>query len=172
MPVAVSRAFFAAVDITPPYLVLTDFREFRSVFVRLCEPVRSYLRTLRDVQWFHHLSFPDDDNELLEWASIQLAEKISRGMAECTPTFSRVPAWKKDGEKARGIREFAFGNDPGSLVGAANYQLASLVSRKKVVRDCEECGEMFVPEDPRQRYHKKCGACKRQRESRQKRKAT
>ncbi len=135
------------------------------------EPVRSYLRTLRDVGWFYRLSFPDGDNDLLEWASVQLAELISRGMADCTPTFSTAPVLKKNGEEVRGIREFRFGNEPGSLVGAANYQLASLVSRKKIVRYCEECGEMFIPDDPRQRYHKNCGARKRQRESRQKRKA-
>jgi hypothetical protein len=128
------------------------------------EPVRSYLRTLRDVGWFHRLSFPDDDNGLLEWASIQLAELISRGMADCTPTFSTACVLKRNGEEVRGIREFKFGNDPGTLVGAANYHLASLVSRKKLVRHCEECSEMFVPDDPRQRYHPKCGARKRQRE--------
>lgn len=135
------------------------------------EPVRSYLRLLRDAGIFGHIRLPDADNELLEYASIQLAERISRGMAGCTPTFSAVCGWKKDGEKVGGAGEFGFGNDPGSLIGAANYQLASLVSRWKVVRNCEECGEMFVPEDPRRRYHPKCGARKRQRESRQKRKA-
>jgi hypothetical protein len=114
---------------------------------------------------------PDADNDLLEHASIQLAERISRGMADCTPTFFAACGLLRDGGKVGGAGDFRFVNDPGSLVGAANYQLALFVSRKKVVRECEECGEMLVPEDPRQRYHPRCGARKRQRESRQRRKA-
>jgi hypothetical protein len=125
------------------------------------EPVRSYLRMLRDEGFFKRIAIPDDDDDLLKWASIQLAERISRGMADCTPTLSAV------GEAG----DFRFGNAPDSLVGAANYQLALFVSRKKLVRECEECRELFLPTDPRQREHKKCGNRKRKRKERQKQKA-
>lgn len=135
-------------------------------------PIHSYLRALRDAGIFGHIRLPDADNELLEYASIQLAERITRGMTECTPTLSAgCGLLKKDGAKVGEAGDFRFGNDPGSLVGAANYQLALLVSRKKLVRECYECGEMLVPEDPRQRYHTKCGNRKRQRERRKKRTA-
>lgn len=134
------------------------------------EPVRRYLRTLRDEGFLKRISLSDDDNELLEYVSIQLAERITRGMAECTPTFIAACGLLKDGTKVGEAVDFVFGNDPGSLVGAANYQLARLASRKKPVRWCEECGEMLVPIDPRQRYHRKCGNRKRKREERQKRK--
>jgi hypothetical protein len=63
--------------------------------------------------------------------------------------------------------DFRFGNDPGSLVGAANYQLAVLISHKRRIVACKECGQIFIPDDPRQRYHKKCGNRKRQRERRE-----
>lgn len=135
------------------------------------EPLRSYLRALRDAGIFGHIRLSDADNELLEYASIQLAERVTRGMAECTPTLSAACGLLKDGEKVGGPSDFRFGNDPGSLVGAANYQLALLISRKKLTRECDECGEMFIPEDPRQRFHKKCGNRKRKREERQRRKA-
>jgi hypothetical protein len=131
------------------------------------EPLRSYLRDLRVGDFFKRIAIPDDDNELLRWASIQLAELVSRGMADCTPTLSAACGLLKDGKPAGPAGDFRLGNDPGSLVGAANYQLARLVSRKALVRECGECGEMFLPNDPRQREHKKCGNRRRKRESRQ-----
>jgi hypothetical protein len=132
------------------------------------EPVRRYLRTWRDAGLFKRISLSDDDDKLLDYACVQLAERISRGMEDCTPTFSAACGLLKDGTKVGTVGDFRFGNDPGSLVGAANYQLAYLVSNKKVVRDCEECGETFIPDHGSQRYHKKCGARKRQREHRAK----
>lgn len=121
------------------------------------EQVRSYLRKLRDAGMFGHIALPDDDNDLLDYASIQLAERLTRGMGDCTPTLS-----------AGSTGDFRFGNNPSSLVGAANYQLALLVSRKKVIKECAECGEMAFPDDPRWTYHTKCGNRKRQRERREK----
>jgi hypothetical protein len=135
------------------------------------KPLRSYLQTLRDAGIFGHFVLSDNDSELAEYASIQLAERLTRGMTDCTPTFSAVCGLLKDGEKAGLAGDFRFGNNPGSLVGAANYQLAWLISRKVMVRDCEECGEMLIPTDPRQRYHPKCGNRKRKRVERQKQKA-
>lgn len=130
------------------------------------EPVRQLLRRDRDAGLFHRFPLPDDDNDLLEYASIQLAESITRGLAECTPTLSAMCALLEDGAKVGGVGDFRFGNEAGSLVGAAYYELAHLISRKAWVTKCDECGEMLIPEDARQRYHKKCGARKRQRERR------
>jgi hypothetical protein len=113
------------------------------------------------------ISLSDNDSELLDYACIQLAERISRGMADCTPTFFAARGLLRDGVKVGGAGDFRFVNDPSSLVGAAHYRLAFLVSNKKPLRECEECGEVLVTEDPRQRYHKKCGARKRQRERRE-----
>ncbi len=161
--------FLAGVDLslsTAMYSCIGQPQEEKSA-----EPVRSYLRLLRDAGFFKRISLPDDDNDLLEYSSIQLAERVSRGMAGCTPTLSAACGLLEDGKKVGAAGDFRIGNEPDSLVGAANYQLACLIALKKVARDCEECGEMFFPEDPRQRYHPKCGARKRQRESRQKRKA-
>jgi hypothetical protein len=161
--------FCAGLDLSISTATYANIR--RSQEKRSAEPLRSYLRMLRDAGFFRHISLPDADNELLDYACIQLAERISRGMADCTPTFSAASGLLRDGVKVGEAGDFRFGNDPGSLVGAANYQLAILVSHKKRVRECDECGEMLVPEDPRQRYHKKCGDRKRQREARMRRKA-
>ena len=90
-----------------------------------------------------------------------LLELISRGMADCTPTLRAV------GEAG----DFRFGNDPGCLVGAANYQLALFVARKKRIRECRECGEPFPPTNLRQREHTRCGNRRRKREQREREKA-
>lgn len=135
------------------------------------EPVRQLLRGDRDAGLFHRFPLPDDDNDLLEYASIQLAESITRGMAECTTTLGAMCAFLEDGAKVGSAGDFRFVNEPNSLVGAAYYELAHLISRKVWVINCGECGEMFIPDDARQRYHKKCGARKRQRERRARRAA-
>lgn len=133
------------------------------------EPVRSYLRMLRDAERWHRLPLPDEDTELLEYASIQLAEHITRGMAECTPTFVAACSLLDDGAKVGKAGDFRFGNDPGSLVGAAYYTLASLISRKERFKNCEGCGRMFQVEHGSQRFcEKKCATRKRQRELRNK----
>ncbi|HZA45834.1 MAG TPA: hypothetical protein VE568_11135, partial [Rubrobacter sp.] len=64
-------------------------------------------------------------------ASIQLAERISSGMEDCTPTLSAAFGLLKVGEPVRPAGDFRFGNNPGSLVGAANYQLALLISHRR-----------------------------------------
>lgn len=135
------------------------------------EPVRQFLRRERDDGLFHRLPLPDDDTELLEYASIQLSESVTRGMAGCTPTLNAMCAVLEDGAKVGGAGDFRLGNDPESLVGAAYYGLANLISRKVRIINCGECGEMFIPQDPRTEYHKRCGNRKRKRESRQRRKA-
>jgi hypothetical protein len=136
---------------TSSYISIKQAQEEGSV-----EPVRSYLRSLRDVGHFRRIVMPDDElSKLLEWASIQLAENISRHMAGCAPRLNKV-----------GAGEFVIGNDPDSLVGAAYYQLAVLISRKAIIRICRECGELFPPTDPRQWEHTKCGNRRRKREQR------
>jgi hypothetical protein len=131
------------------------------------EPIRRYLRTWRDTGLFKRISLSDNDSDLLEYACIQLAERISLGISECTPTFTAACGLLDDGARVGEAGDFRVGNDPGTLVGAANYQLGRLISHKRRVIACEECGEIFIPDDPRQRYHAKCGNRKRQRERRE-----
>ena len=134
------------------------------------EPVRRFLRTMRDAGIFKRVRLSDDDSELLEFACIQLADRISRGMSDCTPTLTAACSLLKDGDKVGEAGDFRFGNDPSSLVGAANYRLAHLITKKKRVIFCDECKEMMIQEHGSQRYHEKCGARKRQREKRQREK--
>ena len=156
---------FAGLDVSINLATYASIR--RSQEEDSAEAVRSYLRAQRDGGFFKRIAMPDDDDDLLEWASIQLAERISRGMAGGAPTLTAACSLSRDGVKVGGAGDFRFGYEPNSLIGAANYQLALLVSRKKLVRECAECGEMFLPTDPRQREHKKCGDRRRKRESRQ-----
>ena len=136
-------------------------------------PVRQLLRTYRDATLFKHMPLPDPDDELLEYASIQLAERITRGIAECTPTFVAACSLLDDGTKVGKAGDFRFANDPGSLVGAAYHTLASLISRKERFKTCEECGRMFQVEHGSQRFcEKKCATRKRQRELRKNRSAS
>jgi hypothetical protein len=161
--------FFDGHDLSIGTAMYLELR--RSLLEGSPEPIRSYLRTLRDGRIFGHIPLPDAYDDLLEYASIQLAENITRGMAECAPTLSAACGLLKDGEKVGGAGDFRFGNEPRSLVGAAYYQLALLVSRKEPVRECEQCKRPFVPTDPRQIEHKKCGNLKRQRELRKRRRS-
>ena len=87
-------------------------------------------------------------------------------MADCAPTLSAACGLLDDGKKVGGAGDFRFGGEPGSLVGAAYYQLALLVSRKEPVRECEVCKRLFVAKDPRKIEHKECGDLKRQRKRR------
>lgn len=155
---------FAGLDVSINLATYASIR--RSQEEDSAEAVRSYLRAQRDGGFFKRIAMPDDDDDLLEWASIQLAERISRGMAGGAPTLTAACSLSRDGVKVGGAGDFRFGYEPDSLKGAANYQLARLISRKKLVRECAECGEMFLPTDPRQREHRRCGNRKRKREER------
>jgi hypothetical protein len=143
----------------------------RSLEGGTAKPARDYLWTLRDAEFFKLIKWPDSDDELLEFVSVQLAESITRGMDTCTPTVSAACGLLEDGKKVGGAGDFRFGNESDTLEGAAYYQLALLVSRKERVEECGVCGELFVPKDPRQMEHKTCGNRKRQRESRKRRKS-
>lgn len=161
--------FLAGQDLTVSAMIYSMIR--RSQEEGSAELVRSYLRTLRDIGYFKGIPLPDADGVLLEFASVQVAESITSGMSDCTPTLSAACSLLDDGKKVGGAGDFRFGSEPGSLVGAAYYQLALLVSRKEPVRECEECKALFVPKDPRQIEHKTCGSRKRQRKLRRERTA-
>jgi hypothetical protein len=160
------KAWFVAgvefVITTAMYLAIQQSKDEDSA-----EPVRRYLQRWRDAGVFKRISLSDNDSDLLDYACIQLAERISQGMSECTPTFTAACGLLNDGVKVGEAGDFRFGNDPGSLIGAANYELARLISQKRRIIACKECGEIFIPDDPRQKYHKKCGNRKRQRERRE-----
>lgn len=120
------------------------------------DPIRNYLRSLRDEGVFKRskrLLLSNDDDALREFASDQLSERITRGMEDCTPTLlAGCRLINEEGAKVGAAGDFYFGNDPGSLFGAANYALASLISRKEVFLDCEGCGRMFRPNHGHQRF--------------------
>jgi hypothetical protein len=142
----------------------------QSIEENSAEPVRERLRMYRDATLFGRVPLPDLDEELLEYASIQLAERITRGLAECTPTFVAACSLLDNGAKVGKAGDFRFGNDPGSLIGAAYYTLAGLIARKERFKNCEGCGRMFKLEHGSQRFcEKKYATRKRQRELRKER---
>lgn len=142
---------YAAGELQLSVVLWSKLRE--SIESNFAQPVREYLRSLRDAGVFRRMVLPDEDDKLLEFASIQLSERITRGMGGCAPTLlAPCSLIGEDGEKEGIAGEFVFGNNPDSLVSAANYELASLISRKEWFLDCEGCGRMFRPDHGHQRF--------------------
>jgi hypothetical protein len=138
------------------------------------EPVRDHMWAYRDAGFFVG-AIPDDKNECLEYASIQLAEMIARGLEGCAVTFvaasGLVRGDGKDRKKLGPAGDFRYVYQPPDLVGAAYKYLASLIVSKAEFRECKGCGRWFQPSHGRQTHHTKdCGNSKRQRELRQRRK--
>jgi hypothetical protein len=130
------------------------------------EPVRRFLRSLRDigVVWGR---LPDDEGECLESASIHLAERITRVLEGCNQTFVAACSLVRDGKKVGPAGDFRFSIDPPNLVGAAYNELASLIVTRAEFRECVGCGRLFQPDHGRQIHHtKSCGNRKRQHKHR------
>jgi hypothetical protein len=135
---------YAAAELQLSVMLLAKLRE--AAENDSAQIVRDYMRSLRDFGVFRRMYLPDDDDELLDFVSIQLSERITRGMEDCTPTLLTMCSLiKEDGSKAGLFNDFRFSNCPKSLLGAANYELASLISRKEWFLLCEGCGRMFQP---------------------------
>jgi hypothetical protein len=129
------------------------------------QPVQQYFRRLRDRDEFTG-RIPDDENECMRFASLQLAERIARGLEGLGTTFVSSCGGLAEGVETYGPLDFRIGDRPTSLVAAANAQLARMMVWKQLFKYCAECGQMFRPKRKDQIYHKACGDRKRQRESR------
>jgi hypothetical protein len=126
-------------------------------------PVRAFLWAYRDARLFKD-KIPDDTDELLEYASIQLAEMITRGLADCKETLVAACSLLRDGKKRGPAGDFRRVIEPSDLVGAAYKHLATVIVRKEEFRECKGCGRWFQPDHGRQWHHtKECGRNKRQR---------
>ena len=126
-------------------------------------PVRDVLWAYRDARLFKD-KIPDDKDVLLEYASIQIAEMITRGLADCKETLVAACGLIRDGKRLGPAGDFLRVTEPSDLVGAAYKQLATEVVHKEEFRECKGCGRWFQPEHGRQWHHTKdCGRNKRQR---------
>jgi hypothetical protein len=134
-------------------------------------PVQEYLRRLRDRDEFTG-RIPDDKDECLQFASLQLAERIAQGLEGLGTTFVSACGGLAPGVETYGPLDFRFGDRPTNLLAAANAQLARMLVLKQPFKVCEECWQMFRPKRKDQIYHKACGDRKRQRESRARRAAS
>jgi hypothetical protein len=127
------------------------------------KPVRDFLWAYRDAGLFID-KIPDDKDELLDYASVQLAEMITRGLADCKETFVAACGLMRDGKKLGPAGDFRRVIEPSDLVGAAYKHLATMIVRKEEFRVCKGCGRWFQPKHGRQWHHTKdCGRNKRQR---------
>jgi len=123
------------------------------------QPVRNFLRRLRDpdIDLFY-APIPDNDQDCLETVSALLAERITDGMKGCSWTLIAECTLAREGVPEGGATDFAFGEDPPSLVAAAYVQLASLIANKSPFRECEGCGKLFTPQHGSQKFcGKRCG---------------
>lgn len=126
-------------------------------------PVRAFLWAYRDARLFKD-KIPDDKDELLEYASIQLAELITRGLEDSKETFVAACGLLRDGNKIGPPGDFRYVIEPPNLVALAYKHLASLIVTRAEFRVCKGCGRWFQPIHGRQWHHTKdCGRNKRQR---------
>ena len=129
------------------------------------EPVREYMRAHRDVESGYGI-IPDIKDDLLEYASILLAERITNGLRGCEQTLVAACGVTKGGKPIGPAGDFYYRTKPTDLIGAAHLQLASLVVNKAEARQCKGCGRWFVPKHGSQWYHTpECGRNKRRRDS-------
>ena len=114
---------------------------------------RDYLRNLRALNIFREV-IPDNDRECLEWVSVLLAERITRGMEGCNWTLVSACSLSREGVKEGGPTDLLLGEDPSNLVAAAYAQLATLIANKVSFTKCEGCGKLFTPKHGSRKY---CG---------------
>jgi hypothetical protein len=127
------------------------------------KPIRDHMRAYRDAGLFT-AGIPDDKDALLEYASIQLAELMTRGLERCTVALVAASGLMREGKKLGPPGDFRYVYQPPDLVGAAYKHLATLIVSRAEFRECEGCGRWFRPEHGRQRHHSKdCGRNKRRR---------
>ena len=129
------------------------------------EPLECYLRAQRDEGMLDSRVRIPSGGKCFQFASVQLAERITRSMEDCPWTFVSASGGPTGNVETYGPLDFRFGERPSNLVAASFVELAHQVVTKKTFKYCAECGEMFRP-NAGQVYHKRCGARRRKREQR------
>ena len=131
------------------------------------QPVRNFLRRLREPDIDHfYAPIPDNDEDCLETVSLLLAERITDGMKGCSWTLVAECTLAREGVPEVGATDFAFGEDPPSLVAAAYVQVATRIANKVAFCECEGCGTLFTPGHSSQKFcNPRCNA--RMRKARQ-----
>ena len=125
--------------------------------VGTAKPVRNLLRRLRDMDFFY-APISDNDVECLEWVSLLIAERITRGLEDCNWTLVAECTLAREGVQEGGAGDFVFGEDPQNLVAAAYAQLASLIANKVAFSECKGCGKLFTSEHGSMKFcSKRCG---------------
>jgi hypothetical protein len=103
-------------------------------FAQACEPI------------------PVKDEDLMDCASLLLAEVVSRKLEGCT--LGIASSVQLDvAPKGPGI--FLLSQRPPSLVAAAYVHLAQAMVNRAPVQECPGCGRMFILTSGKQKYHSK-----------------
>jgi len=107
------------------------------------EPLRSFLRTTRDTGNAFG-AIPEDNQELLEHVSILLAERITKGLIDCSPTILAACSLEREGGMKEGpAGDFRASINPSSLLAVAYNELAALIESKAWFKECAGCGKLF-----------------------------
>jgi hypothetical protein len=104
---------------------------------------------------------PVKDEDLMDCASLLLAEMVSRKLEGCT--LGIASSVQLDvGRKGPGT--FLLSQHPPNLVAAAYVHLAQAMVSRAPMRECPGCRRMFIPTSGKQKYHSKsCASTSRWR---------
>jgi hypothetical protein len=104
---------------------------------------------------------PVNDEELMDCASMLLAEVVSGKLEGCT--LGIASSVQLD-VAPNGPGIFLLSQRPPNLVAAAYGQLAQAMVSRAPMQECPGCGRIFIPESGKQKYHSKsCASTSRWR---------
>lgn len=105
--------------------------------------LKSFLRTTRDTGNAFG-AMPEDDEKLLEHASVLIADRVTKGLEGCTLTIVAACSLERgNGKKEGPPGDFRSSINPSSLVAVAYHELAVLIESKAWFKECVGCGELF-----------------------------
>ena len=104
---------------------------------------------------------PVDDSDLMDCASVLLAEVVSRKLDGCT--LGLASSVRLD-VAPNGPGIFLLSQRPPNLITAAYVHLAQAIVSRAPMQTCPGCGRMFIPESGKQKYcTKSCASTSRWR---------
>jgi hypothetical protein len=136
------------------------------LYVRLKDSVQSGTAEPLRTGPINYSAFEDDeitrdDEALMEFSSLLLAEMISLRLEGCN--LGIASSFGLDVPRREPLT-FLLSQNPPNLVSAAYAQLAMAIVNRAPMQNCPGCGRMFIPTSGKQKYHSKsCASTSRWR---------